>query len=62
MTSFPAPVGYAPGYSWIGAPATFNGTNNMTGGDSCKLTILIFDDLSIPVPISCRKGSSQNGD
>ncbi|PPJ52450.1 hypothetical protein CBER1_10382 [Cercospora berteroae] len=26
--------GYAPSYSWIGAPAEFNGTNENTGGDS----------------------------
>lgn len=26
---------YAPSYSWIGAPTTFNGTNEDTGGDSC---------------------------
>ena len=37
MTSYPAPVGYAPYYSWIGAPTSFNGTNPLTGGDSCKI-------------------------
>ncbi|KAL8799857.1 MAG: hypothetical protein Q9223_007360 [Gallowayella weberi] len=26
--------GYSPYYSWIGSPATFNGTNTLTGGDS----------------------------
>ena len=36
MTSYPAPAGYAPSYSWIGAPTSFNGTNPLTGGDSCK--------------------------
>ena len=29
--------GFSPSYSWIGAPSTFNGTNTLTGGDSCKL-------------------------
>ena len=38
MTSFPAPAGYAPSYSWIGAPTSFNGTNPLTGGDSCKVS------------------------
>ena len=36
MTSSPAPAGYAPSYSWIGAPTQWNGTNPLTGGDSCK--------------------------
>ncbi|KAL9137887.1 MAG: hypothetical protein Q9175_000914 [Cornicularia normoerica] len=34
MTSYPAPTGYAPSYSWIGAPTAFNGTNPLSGGDS----------------------------
>jgi len=36
MTSYPALVGYAPSYSWIGAPTTFNGTDPLSGGDSGK--------------------------
>ena len=32
--------GYSPYYSWIGSPATFNGTNPLTGGDSCKFASL----------------------
>ena len=38
MTSYPAPTGYAPSYSWIGAPTAFNGTNPLSGGDSCGST------------------------
>ena len=38
MTSYPAPTGYAPSYSWIGAPTAFNGTNPLSGGDSCEFT------------------------
>ena len=38
MTSYPAPTGYAPSYSWIGAPTAFNGTNPLSGGDSGQST------------------------
>lgn len=38
MTSFPAPTGFAPSYSWIGAPTTFNGTDPLSGGDSGQST------------------------
>lgn len=38
MTSYPAPTGFAPSYSWIGAPATFNGTDPLSGGDSGQST------------------------
>lgn len=31
--------GFAPNYAWIGAPAEFNSTNALTGGDSCESTI-----------------------
>ncbi|MDI1489896.1 MAG: low affinity high capacity ammonium permease [Ramalina farinacea] len=34
MTSYPAPVGFAPSYAWVGSPTTFNGTSPLTGGDS----------------------------
>lgn len=37
------PSGFAPYYSWVGAPAQFNGTNPLTGGDSCTL-----DPLWVP--------------
>ncbi|KAL8631141.1 hypothetical protein Q9189_003175 [Teloschistes chrysophthalmus] len=30
----PSGPGFSPYYSWIGSPASFNGTNTLTGGDS----------------------------
>ena len=46
MTSYPAPTGFAPSYSWIGAPTAFNGTNPLSGGDSCEY-IFLFTILLI---------------
>lgn len=31
--------GFSPSYSWVGKPTQFNGTNQLTGGDSCELPI-----------------------
>lgn len=45
MTSYPAPTGYAPSYSWIGAPTAFNGTNPLSGGDSCESTFFHLHNL-----------------
>ena len=55
MTSYPAPTGYAPSYSWIGAPTAFNGTNPLSGGDSCESTshLPILSATTIPPPPSC---------
>ncbi|KAK4690151.1 hypothetical protein P7C71_g6571, partial [Lecanoromycetidae sp. Uapishka_2] len=47
MTSYPAPVGYAPSYAWIGAPTNFNGTNTLTGGDSFKYWVRVDDAMDI---------------
>ena len=59
MTSFPAPSGFAPYYSWIGAPTTFNGTNALTGGDSCKTSFphcaYMHNPHEFPVSISAVK-------
>lgn len=46
MTSYPAPTGYAPSYSWIGAPTAFNGTNPLSGGDSCQSTFLLLNSIT----------------
>ena len=35
--------GFAPSYSWIGAPTQFNGTNTLTGGDSCQFHSLPWE-------------------
>lgn len=46
MTSYPAPTGYAPSYSWIGAPTAFNGTNPLSGGDSCQSTFHLLNSIT----------------
>ena len=56
MTSYPAPTGYAPSYSWIGAPTAFNGTNPLSGGDSgqstfCPQTHIICHNHSPPAKL-----------
>lgn len=34
-----AAAGYAPSYSWVGPPTPFNGSNLVTGGDSCTSSL-----------------------
>lgn len=52
----PSGPGFSPYYSWIGSPASFNGTNTLTGGDSCKLLPFLLRRLLIRCAHSHRQG------
>ncbi len=60
--------GYAPSYSWIGPPTQFNGTNALTGGDSCESSpkpcrqIYIFDHTNNKIATENLNQWFQSGD
>lgn len=47
--------GYSPSYSWVGKPTQFNGTNQLTGGDSCELPVLARTNSAPDVDVELCK-------
>lgn len=52
--------GFAPSYSWIGAPTQFNGTNALTGGDSCQFHSLPWEIVGRDL-IQCVNSHASHG-